>query len=261
MLRTESVAHRVLLLPLGAIRPNPSQPRRRFDPDALRELADSIARYGILQPLTVRRVGGRYELVAGERRLRAARIAGLGEVPCILLDVDEAESGLLALVENLQREDLDYIEEARGIAQLMERFGMSQEQAARRLGKSQPAVANKLRLLRHPPEVLQALRQFGLTERHARALLRVEDTQQRLALIHRVAAEGWSVARLEQHLDRAPAARQRSIWQRAIVRDARLLLNAVEHALTAARCAGLAARCGREENEREIVLTIHVPKP
>ncbi|MBQ7566574.1 MAG: ParB/RepB/Spo0J family partition protein [Oscillospiraceae bacterium] len=258
MQRTESAARRVVMLPVGAIRPNPSQPRRRFDPDALRELADSIRRYGVLQPLTVRRVGERFELVAGERRLRAARIAGLGEVPCIPLEVSDEESGLLALVENLQRQDLDYIETARGIAQLMERYRMSQEQAARRLGKSQSAVANKLRLLRHPPEVLAALRQYGLTERHARALLRVEDTQQRLALIRRIAAEGWSVARLEQYLDRAP--QQKSIWHSAVLRDARLLLNTVEHALSAARCAGLAARCGREETEREIVLTIHVPK-
>jgi len=253
-------AGRVEYLPISAIRPNPAQPRRFFDPDGLRELADSIARCGILQPLTVRHTEGRYELVAGERRLRAARMAGLGEVPCLLVAVDEEESGLLALVENLQRKDLDYIEEAQGIARLMETYGLSQEQAARRLGKSQSAVANKLRLLRHSPEVLAALRQFGLTERHARALLRVESPEQRMLLIRRIALEGWSVARLEQYLDRDVPPSRRSIWRRAGIRDARLLLNAVEHALAAANSAGLAASCGRVESEEEIVLTIHVPK-
>ena len=140
---------KILYLPAAQIRPNPGQPRKIFDPAGLQELAASIAEYGIVQPLTVRRRDGFYELVAGERRLRAARMAGLREVPCILLSVDEAQSGMVALVENLQRRDLDYIEEAEGLARLMRLYGLSQEQAAQRVGKSQSAVANKLRLLRH----------------------------------------------------------------------------------------------------------------
>ena len=145
---------RILYLPVGQIHPNPSQPRKIFDADGLQELAGSIRTYGILQPLTVRRRNGEYELVAGERRLRAAKIAGMTEVPCILLTVDEEQSGMVALVENLQRRDLDYIEEAQGLARLMRQYGLNQEQAAARVGKSQSAVANKLRLLRHSPAVL-----------------------------------------------------------------------------------------------------------
>ena len=161
---------RILYLPTARIRPNPMQPRKHFDTGGLQELAGSIRQYGVLQPLTVRKAGGAYELVAGERRLRAARLAGLTEVPCLLADVDEEASGMLALVENLQRRDLDYIEEAEGLQKLMQQYHLSQEQAARRIGKSQSAVANKLRILRHPPSVLQALRENHLTERSRRTV-------------------------------------------------------------------------------------------
>ena len=139
---------RVQYISLSQLAPNPQQPRRSFDEAALRELADSIRAYGILQPLTVRRVGSGYQLVAGERRMRAARIAGLREVPCLVAQVDEQDAGMLALIENLQRRDLDYMEEASAIARLLRRYGLSQQQAAEKLGRSQSAVANKLRLLR-----------------------------------------------------------------------------------------------------------------
>lgn len=164
----EFLSSRVRYIAIGAVRPNPQQPRRSFDETALRELADSIRAYGILQPLTVRDKGGYYELVAGERRLRAARMAGLREVPCLIAAVGEEDAALLALIENLQRRDLDYLEEAAAISRLIGRYGLSQQQAAEKLGKSQPAIANKLRLLRLGPPVTDCLRQYGLTERHAR---------------------------------------------------------------------------------------------
>ena len=192
---------RVLYLPTARIRPNPMQPRKHFDTGGLQELAGSIRQYGVLQPLTVRKAGGAYELVAGERRLRAARLAGLTEVPCLLADVDEEASGMLALVENLQRRDLDYIEEAEGLQKLMQQYHLSQEQAARRIGKSQSAVANKLRILRHPPSVLQALREHHLTERHARALLRLPDEEERLRVIGLIVQGEWTVAKTEQYID------------------------------------------------------------
>ena len=141
----EFLSTRVQYIPLGRIRPNPQQPRRSFDEEGLAELAASIRSCGILQPLTVRRAGEGYELVAGERRLRAARIAGLREVPCLVAQVGEEDSALLALMENLQRRDLDCWEEAQAIARLISRYGLSQEEAARRLGRAQPTVANKLR--------------------------------------------------------------------------------------------------------------------
>ena len=172
-LKTYMETGRVVFLPARSIRPNPAQPRRHFREEALEELADSIRQHGILQPLSVRRVGVSYELIAGERRLRAGQLAGLTEIPCIIMNMDDKESGAAALVENLQRQDLDFIEEARGIAYLMEHWSMRQEQVAQSLGKSQSCIANKLRLLKHSPQVLDAIRDAGLTERHARALLKL----------------------------------------------------------------------------------------
>ena len=179
----------IVYLAVDAIAPSAVQPRQNFPPAQLEELSRSIAEYGVLSPLTVRTRPGGYELVAGERRLRAARMAGLSEVPCIVMELDLEEASFIALVENLQRNDLDFLEESRGIAQLIRLFGLSQEECARRLGKSQSAVANKLRLLRLPEDVLNAMRNAGLTERHGRALLRLETPdEQRAALTEKLRA-------------------------------------------------------------------------
>ena len=184
----------IIYLSVEDIEPNPVQPRQHFSDSDLHELSMSIAEYGILNPLTVRLRDSRYELVAGERRLRAAKLAGMCDVPCILLDVNMEDASLIALVENIQRRDLDFIEEAIGLNQLIRMFGMSQEEAARRIGKSQSAVANKLRLLKLPRDVLDGLRDNGLTERHGRALLRLQDADsQRMALAY-IAANGLTVA-------------------------------------------------------------------
>ena len=172
-LKTYMETGRVVFLPARAIKPNPAQPRKIFQQEALMELAESIRIHGILQPLSVRRSGTGYELIAGERRLRAAGIAGLTEIPCIIMNMDDRESGMAAMIENLQRQDLDFIEEAQGISRLMGQCCLSQDQVAKLLGKSQSAVANKLRILRHSEPVLMALRENGLTERHARALLKL----------------------------------------------------------------------------------------
>lgn len=255
---------RIVRLPLGTIRPNPAQPRRFFDPAGLQELAASIAQYGILQPLTVRRTPSGVELVAGERRLRAAVLAGLEEAPCLFVSVGEEDSGLLALVENLQRRDLDFLEEAAGIARLMQQFGLTQPEAARRLGKSQSAVANKLRLLRLPPSVLERVRQSGLTERHVRALLRLPDEQSQLRTLERASTLGWNVAQTEQYIAsllRAPEKKPPQTLAPFRLRDTRLLLNALRHQLDLACAAGLPAVSEQRENEGEIVLTIRIPKP
>ena len=189
-LKTYMEPGRVVFLPVRSIRPNPRQPRKVFQPEALDELAESIRRHGILQPLSVRRIGTNYELIAGERRLRAAQLAGVLDVPCILMNMDDRESGMAAMVENLQRQDLDFIEEAWGIQRLLKEWDMSQEQAARLLGKSQSAIANKLRLLKHSQEILLLLRQEGLTERHARALLRLRSDEEKRAAITEIARLG-----------------------------------------------------------------------
>lgn len=261
--KDEFLSSRVRYIPINTVRPNPQQPRRSFDETALRELADSIRAYGILQPLTVRDRGGFYELVAGERRLRAARIAGLREVPCLVAEVGEEDAALLALIENLQRRDLDYMEEAAAIARLIGRYGLSQQQAADKLGKSQPAIANKLRLLRLAPPVIDCLRQYGLTERHARTLLRLTDPEQQLAAARHMGQRGLNVAQAEQYVDALTAENRTAPPQRRptyIIKDVRLFINSVERGVRLMQSAGVGAEVGRRDTEEEILLTIHIPK-
>ncbi len=258
-LKTFIETGRVIFVPLTLIRPNPGQPRKVFDKEALQELAGSIAQYGVLQPVSVRRRGSFYELVAGERRLRAARLAGLEEIPCIVMTMDEEQSGMLALVENLQRADLDYIEEAQGIARLMRLYGLSQEQAARRLGKSQSAVANKLRLLRHSPAVLERLREAHLSERHARALLRLETEDERLLALEQIIQRDLTVAKTEDYID---SLLQKKAQSPAVESKEALsgFLTALERQLKLVRQAGRTASLDRRESEHEIVLTIRLTK-
>jgi len=256
---TVLASERVRFVPLERIRPNPTQPRQVFDLQALQELADSIRQYGVLQPLSVRKLPDGLELVAGERRLRASRMAGLREVPCIFVEVDPLQSGMLALVENLQRRDLDYIEEARGLARLMDLYGLSQEQAAARVGKSQSAVANKLRILKHPPQILQLLRQHNLSERHARALLRLP-TEQRPEAIGHIIRCSLTVAATEKYISSLLAPREKPKPPKFVLRDVRLFLNSLGRDMERVRAAGIGCRCAREETEEEIVLTIHLQK-
>ena len=259
----EFLSSRVRYIPINAVRPNPQQPRRSFDETALRELADSISAYGILQPLTVRDRGGVYELVAGERRLRAARIAGLREVPCLIAEGGEEDAALLALIENLQRRDLDYMEEAAAIARLIRRYGLSQQQAAEKLGKSQPTIANKLRLLRLSAPVIDCLRQYGLTERHARTLLRLTDPEQQLAAARHIGKRGLNVAQTEQYIDRLTAENRTEPPRRRptyVIKDVRMFLNSVERGVRLMQSAGVGAEVGRRDTEEEILLTIHIPK-
>lgn len=252
----------VLELPIHEIRPNPSQPRQEFRDEELGELALSISQVGVLQPLSVRRTPDGWELIAGERRLRAAQMAGLPRVPCLPVEADEETSALLALVENLQRKDLDVWEEAAALRQLMERHHLTQEEAARRVGKSQSAVANKLRLLKLPEDVIDTLRAHRLTERHARALLRLDSpVQQREALEHIIKRQ-LNVAKTEEYINRLCGGRK--VPRRAApiyrIRDVRLFLNTVDRGLAVMQSAGVNAQCGREETESEITLTIHIPK-
>ena len=241
---------------------NPNQPRRYFDPEAIATLAESIRQYGVLNPLTVRRTAnGGYELVAGERRLRAARVAGLTDVPCLLINADGEDSSVIALVENLQRRDLDFFEEANGFKRLIEQFGLTQEEAARKVGKTQSAVANKLRLLRLSSPVRAALRASGLSERHARALLRLEDETAQLRAIRLIAENDWTVARTERYVDeQLSAAKGKARLSRFVLRDMRLFLNGINHQLDLIRAAGLNPQTEQEETERELVLTIRIPK-
>ena len=255
-LKTYMETGRVVFLPARSIRPNPAQPRKVFRPDALAELSESIQCHGILQPLSVRRSGLGYELIAGERRLRAAQMAGLTEIPCIVMQMDDRESGMAAMIENLQRQDLDFIEEALGIANLMNLYEMSQEQAARMLGKSQSAVANKLRILRHSDAVLAALREGRLTERHARALLRLTTEEEKLAAISVIIKQGMSVARTEKYIESLLSQRSPKP-QKA---DVTTFLNNLTQSLQKIQLSGVGAVSERRETDTQIVLTITIPK-
>lgn len=254
----------IIQLPINEIDPNPNQPRRTFDEDALRELADSIAEYGIISPISVRLHYGRYEIIAGERRLRAAKLAGLREVPCIVLDVDMEESSLLAMIENLQRRDLDYLEEARGMENLMRMFGISQEELARRLGRSQSAVANKLRLLRLPSEIQEQLLSLGLTERHGRALLRLDSAEAQADALRHISERGLNVAQTDAYIDRlieqreaekAPARRRTFI-----LKDVRVFLNSLSRSVDMMKQGGIAADVKKQETDTELIVTVSIPK-
>ena len=251
---------KVVYLSPSALRPNPNQPRTLFSQEGLAELADSIREHGILQPLSVRKVSGSYELVSGERRLRAAKLAGLTEVPCILVDVDTEASSLLALVENLQRRDLDFLEEALALDKLIRTYHLSQEEAARRIGKSQSAVANKLRLLRLSPECLALLRENGLTERHARSLLRLEGQEAQRAALQHIIANHLTVAKSEAYIDSLLAPKPQKRKPTFLIKDVRFFLNTVTRGLNMMKTAGVNADCARQETEDSILLTIRIPK-
>ena len=255
-LKTYMETGRLVFLPSRAIRPNPAQPRTIFQEESLAELAESIRQHGILQPLSVRRKENGYELIAGERRLRAAQLAGLTDIPCIVMTMDDKESGVAAIIENLQRQDLDFIEEATGIAQLMELWSMSQEQAARLLGKSQSAIANKLRILRHSPPVLNALRNANLTERHARALLKLPTEAEKLAAIGVISRLEMSVAKTESYIENLLAGEIRKNNRINL----RLFLNNLNQTLQKIQLSGIPAVSEQKETDSQIVLTITIPK-
>ena len=200
----EDTRERVMMLRMGDIDPNPEQPRRKFDAQALAELAASIRQVGVLQPILVTEIEGRYRIIAGERRWRAARLAELEEIPAIVRPLDEIERMEAALIENIQREDLNPLEEALAVRALMEKCGLTQEKAAERLGRSRPAVANLLRLLTLPEPVLEMLRDGKLSAGHARALVAVEDPARCVALAEKAVREGWSVRQIEQAAQEKP---------------------------------------------------------
>ncbi len=254
----------ILMLPPSKISPNPRQPRRHFDEAQLRSLADSIRRHGILQPLTVQKgEGGCYFLIAGERRLRAAGLAGLDKVPCILLRASDEDRAVLALVENIQRRDLHYIEEAAAIASLIVRHSLTREEAAERLGYSQSALANKLRLLRLSEQCVDLLRRFDLTERHARAALRLQDEEQRLSALRHMGEKQLNVAGAESYVESLLQGLQQNEPKRRgiyIIKDVRLFLNSIRRSMDTMRLAGVDAKCDRSESDEEIVMTIRIPK-
>lgn len=241
---------------------NPSQPRRHFDRRELEGMAASIRRNGILQPLTVRKINGGYELISGERRLRAAKIAGLSEIPCIIINVDERRSSLLNLLENLQHSNLNFFEEAYGLKNLIDTWGVTQEEAAERLGKSQSAIANKLRLLKLTAAEQNRILEAGLSERHARALLKTESRPQRMAALEHIIKSGLSVAQSEKYIDDILEEKEQkeTLKRPYAVGDVRLFANTVSHAVETMKKSGISADCEKSETEDYIEYTVKIAK-
>ena len=264
--REDRVLRRVRI---SEISRNPNQPRRYFDPEAIATLAESIRQYGVLNPLTVRRTaGGGYELVAGERRLRAARVAGLTDVPCLLINADGEDSSVIALVENLQRRDLDFFEEANGFKRLIDQFGLTQEEAARKVGKTQSAVANKLRLLRLSQQNMELIRRNNLTERHARALLRLSEEADRINVTNYIIEHELNVSRTEEYIDEFLKAKEKpeplpeQDGGRHVVRlfkDGRFFLNTLNRAVGVMVDSGIGATVQQQESDDGLTLTISIP--
>ena len=252
-------------LPIVKIRPNKSQPRKQFCEDELKSLSKSIRENGILQPLTVRKVTcGEFELIAGERRLRASVMAGLKKVPCIIIKCSDRESAVYALLENLQRSDLGFFEEARGIARLIRRYGLTQQEAANRLGKTQSTVANKLRLLRLTYDEQEWITNAGLSERHARALLRLSDENTRREALSKIIAENLNVNQTDRLVERlinyTPKPEKRRGLSKAVIKDVRIFVNTINKAIDTMRLAGIDAKADKKDNENFIEYTIRIPK-
>lgn len=252
----------ILEVEISRIVPNRNQPRKNFDRDELVSLAKSIAQDGILQPLTVTKSGEGYELVAGERRLRAAKMAGYSSVPCIVVSLNTQQSAVMSIVENMQRQGLSFFEQAQAIERLIGEWGMTQEAVARRLGISQSAVANKLRLLRLSDECRGEIIRQGLTERHARALLKLEGDAERLFMLSKIAERGLNVSKTEQVIESflSKKAREESIRRRsAVFRDIRLFMNTVNKAVEVMKLAGVEAGTRKTERDGLIEYTITIP--
>lgn len=251
---------RVVALPVERIRLNPAQPRQQFEPAALEELAQSIARNGLLQPITVRPLGQDWELVSGQRRLMACRSLGHPTVPALLTRFTQEQSAVLALVENLHRADLTFWEEAQAIRRLIEEQKLTQQQAARLLCRSQPAVANKLRLLRLPPEACSILCGAGLGERHARALLALEEEQEILAAAKHIAAHAMTAAAAEAYVARLCQKSAPKGPRTVMVRDVRLLFSTITRAVEVIRQSGFAVEAEQTEDEEYVSYLVRIPR-
>ena len=260
----EKQVQRVVLIETSLIIPNRSQPRVTFSDEELSSLADSIRENGILQPINVRKCGVNYEIVSGERRLRAAKLCGLESVPCIIIDVDDEKSAVLALIENIQRRDLSYFEEAVAIEKLISYYGLTQEEAAQRLGKTQSTIANKLRLLRLTYEEQELIISAGLTERHARALLRIEDEGKRREVLSKVIALNLNTQQTDnlvgEVLNDCPKHIKSMGSSKAVIKDVRIFVNTINKAVDTMRLAGIDAKAVKSENNNYIEYTIKIPK-
>ncbi|MEE0732054.1 MAG: ParB/RepB/Spo0J family partition protein [Acutalibacteraceae bacterium] len=261
LLFTQKEEPKLVEIPITCIRPNRSQPRRVFAEDELCSLAQSIASNGILQPLTVRRVSqSEYELIAGERRLRASIMVGLQKVPCIVMKCSDRQSAVYALLENLQRADLNMFEEARAIRKLILDCSLTQERVAKQLGKKQSTIANKLRLLRLNEEEQEKIIDAGLTERHARVLLKL-DGEQRKQVLEKAVSGNLNVKQTEILVERAlQQSKTKGQHAKIIIKDVRIFMNTLNKAIDTMRLSGIDALTEKKENDEYIEYNVRIPK-
>ena len=248
-------------IPQDLIIPNPNQPRKRFDFDGLEELAQSIRENGILQPITVRSTQDKkFELIAGERRLRAARLVGMTKIPALVIDIQQKDSALFALIENLQRQDLSFFEEAEAIETLITDYKMSRDDVAKKLSIAQSTLSNKLRILKLPEEMRFRLAKAGLTERHARALLSLEDDAQRERALSIMIDRHLTVQESERMIEQMLSRNSKTRTNLRGLRDVRLFINTLNHAVDTIRRAGVDADTARSETEEYIEYIVRIPK-
>lgn len=260
--KKEKVSAKVIDIPCEMIAPSPYQPRKNFDQNELLCLAASIKADGILQPISVRAVNDGYELIAGERRLRAAMLAGLDSVPCIVCEATDRNSALLSLVENIQRTDLGFFEEADAISRLIDLYGMTQEDAAFRLGYAQSTLANKLRLLKLSAEQRRIIGENNLTERHARALLKLDTQEKRDEALSRIVKGRLNVEKAEALIDSMieyDKYKQRIRKGSAVFKDLRLFMNTVNKAVETMQIAGVAVNVDKKQSDDYIDYHIRIP--
>ncbi|MBQ9697209.1 MAG: ParB/RepB/Spo0J family partition protein [Acidaminococcaceae bacterium] len=252
----------ILQVPLSKIVPNPYQPRKEFESEALSELADSIRQYGVLQPLLVAPgTGDNYILIAGERRLRASTMAGLGTVPVIVSEYTTQQIAEIAMIENLQRKDLHYLEEAEGYEQLVNTFHLTQESMAVRVGKKQSTIANKLRLLRLSPSIRAMLHESDLTERHARVLLKLENEETQKAVLKKVLKEHLNVRQTEALVEKTLKEEGRENKKKpriVIVNDVRIYLNSIKEVMQTVKESGIPSSMEQEMDGDDVVVTLRI---
>lgn len=256
------IGGQIILVPQEEIYPNPNQPRKRFDFDELEELAQSIRQNGIIQPIAVRiNSKGEYELISGERRLRASRLVGITQIPCIIMEATDEKSALFALLENMQRSDLGFFEEAQAIEKLIVDFGMSRDEVCKKLGKAPPTVSNKLRLLRLPEEIRLKIIQENLSERHARALLKLTSISQMERAMSIIAEKRLNVAESEKLISQIMTndSRRRQPPVK-LFKDVRIFVNTLNHAVDTMRRAGIEADSAKSETDEYIEYIVRIPK-
>ncbi len=256
----------IMELSIAEIQLNPFQPRLYFDPAQLEELSNSIREYGVLQPVIVRLVDGKYQLVSGERRFRASMLAGKESIPALIRQLSDREVAEMALIENLQREDLNYFEEAEGYARLIQEFQITQEEVAKKMGKSQPTIANKLRLLQISQRVRKEISVDVITERHVRSLLKLKNEEQQLDVLNRIYKNNLNVRQTDDLIENVLIAEEENIREQKkkkmmkAIKDMKIFVNTIKGTVKTIQDAGMPAEISESENDEYLEVVIRLPK-